>query len=219
MVKVAAPLALIGALGLAACTVGPPSGPSFAAMPGPGKTFEQFQADDARCRQAAMAANGNVTPGEAATQSGLGSAAIGTGLGAAAGALLGAAGGSAAAGAAIGAGAGLLGGGLIGAGTAQASGANMQRNYDVTYAQCMAASGDSVPGPGGPPPGYGGYPGAEGGYGYAPPAYAPPAYAPPVAYGAPVVVAPPPVVGLGFGFGGGWGGWGGYGGYGGWRRW
>jgi hypothetical protein len=208
MLKTAAPLTLAGVLGLAACTVGPPTGPSFAAMPGPGKTFPEFQADDARCRQAAAAANGNVTPGKAAAESGLGSAAIGTGLGAAAGALLGAATGSPAAGAAIGAGAGLVGGGLVGTGTAQESAGNMQRNYDLTYAQCMAASGESVPGPGGPPPGYGGAPaGYPPPYGYAPPV----AYAPPVVYGAPVVVAPP-VVGFGFGWGGGWGGgWG--------RRW
>jgi hypothetical protein len=216
MRRVAASLALAATVGLTACAVAPPSGPSFAAMPGPGKTYQQFQADDFHCRQVASAANGNVSPGQAATQSGLASAAVGTGIGAAAGALLGAAAGSAGAGAAIGAGAGLLGGSLIGAGSAQASAAGMQQNYDVTYAQCMAAAGESVPNPNAPPSGgYGGYPypGAAPAYGYG--------YAPPVAYAAPVVVAPP-VFGLGIGFGGGWGGWGGgWGGRwgGGWRRW
>ncbi len=199
MSKFFTPLALAGAVGLTACTVEPPVGPSFAAMPGQGKTFEQFQADDMRCRQVAAAANGNVTPGQAAAQSAVGSAAVGTALGAAAGALLGAAGGNAGVGAAVGAGAGLLTGGAVGAGSAQMSAAGMQRNYDITYAQCMAASGESVPNPSAPPP-----PAYGGGY-----------YAPPVVYGAPVYVAPP-VMSFGFGWGGGWGGWGG--GWG-WHRW
>ena len=214
MPKYLTPLALASALGLTACTVEPPTGPSFAAMPGQGKTFEQFQGDDMHCRQAAAAANGGVTPGQAATQSAVGSAAVGTALGAAAGALLGAAGGNAGAGAAIGAGAGLLTGGAVGAGSAQVSAAGMQRNYDITYAQCMAASGEGVPNPAAaPPPGYGGYGGGYGGPG----GY----YAPPVMYGAPVYVAPP-IMSFGFGWGGGWGGggWGGGGwGGGGWRRW
>lgn len=214
MVKLATPLALLGALGLSACAVQPPAGPSFAAMPGQGKTYEQFQSDDARCRQTAAAANGNVTPGQGATQSGIASAGVGTAIGAAAGALLGAAAGSPAAGAAIGAGTGLVGGGLVGAGTSQASAASLQHNYDVTYAQCMAAAGDNVPGAGGgPPPGYGGGGAPYGGGGAYGGGYAPSYYAaPPLMYGAPVVVAPP-VVSFGFGWGGGWGG-----GYG-WRRW
>ena len=209
MKTLAAPLALASAIGLSACAVAPPNGPSFAAMPGPGKSFAEFQQDDFRCRQTANAANGNVTPGQAATQSGVGSAIVGTGLGAAAGALLGAAAGNAGAGAAIGAGTGLLAGSAIGADNAQTSAAGMQRNYDVTYAQCMSAAGESVPNPnavapagyGYPPPGYG-Y-----GYGYG--------YAPPVAYAPPVYVAPPIGRGIGFGWGAGWGGgWGG-----GYRRW
>lgn len=202
MMKLAAPFALAGAVGLSACAVAPPSGPSFAAMPGPGKSFTQFQEDDARCRQTAAAANGYVSPGQAATQSGVGSAAVGTGLGAAAGALLGAAAGNAGIGAALGAGTGLLAGGAVGAGNAQMSAAGMQRNFDVTYAQCMAGAGESVPNPSvGPAAGYG--------YGYGPSGYA---YSPPVAYGPPVLIAPPPIIGFGVGFGGGWGGYG-------WRRW
>lgn len=206
MPKYLPPLALAGALGLTACAVEPPVGPSFAAMPGQGKTFEQFQGDDMRCRQAAAASTGGVTPGQAATQSAVGSAAVGTAVGAAAGALLGAAAGNAGVGAAVGAGTGLLAGGAMGSGSAQVSAAGMQRAYDITYAQCMAASGEGVPNPAAaPPPGYGGY-GGYGGY-----------YAPPVVYGAPVYVAPP-VMSFGFGWGGGWGGWGGGWG-GGWRRW
>ncbi len=192
-------VAVAGALGVSACTVAPPDGPSFAAMPGQGKTYVQFRQDDAVCRQTAAAANGNMTPGQGATQSAVGSAAVGTGVGAIAGALLGAAAGNAGAGAALGAGAGLLGGSAVGAGSAQVSADALQRNYDVTYAQCMVAAGESVPNPSGPPPsGYPAYPG----YGYAPPMV----YAPP-----PMIYGPPIGIGLGFGFGGGWGG--------GYRRW
>ena len=135
-------LAFAGLIGLTGCVVPPPSGPSFAAMPGNGKTFAQFTSDDARCRQAASYANGGVTAGQAAAQSGVASAAVGTGLGAAVGALAGAAGGAAGLGAAAGAGAGLLLGSAAGANASQATAANFQRNYDVTYAQCMAAAGE-----------------------------------------------------------------------------
>ena len=189
-------MAAAGALALAGCTVQPPQGPSFAAMPGNGKTYDQFRADDARCRQIALQSNGNVSSAQASTQSAIGTAAIGTALGAAAGALIGSATGQVGAGAAIGAGSGLLAGSAFGAGNAQASGASMQRNYDITYAQCMAAAGEAVPQVGGPA------------YGYAYPAYAP-------AYAYTYAPAYPPPVVVGVGFGGGWYGgsrgyWGGY---------
>jgi uncharacterized protein YcfJ len=181
---VATSSALAGMLGLAACAVQPPAGPSFAAMPGNGKTYEQFQADNARCQQTAQQANGSMTPAQAANQSAVGSAVVGTALGAGAGALIGAAGGAAGAGAAIGAGAGLLAGSAIGANNAQASAASLQRNYDTVYAQCMSAAGDQVPGmsggaaaypPGTYPPGT--YP--PGAYPPPPPGYAYPGYARP----------------------------------------
>jgi hypothetical protein len=51
-------------VGLAsACATGPPTGPSVMVLPGTGKTFEQFQADDAACRQWAAQSVG--TPGGA----------------------------------------------------------------------------------------------------------------------------------------------------------
>ena len=99
-----------------------------------------------------------------------------------------------------------------GAGSTQAAdaGAAAQRTYDISYIQCMVASGDklqsyatnaeAVPGP----------------YAYLPYPYAYPyfgyGYGYPGFFGGPVIA---------FGFGGGWGGWhGGWGGgrYGG-RRW
>ncbi|GAB5095884.1 glycine zipper family protein [Caballeronia sp. LP006] len=131
-------LALSG-LGLSACTV-MPTGPSVMALPGTGKTFDQFRADDASCRQFAFQQTGGVTADQAATNSAVGSAVVGTAIGAAAGAAFG--GGT---GAAIGAGAGLLTGSAVGMGAAQTSGYGVQRRYDYAYLQCMYAAGDRVP--------------------------------------------------------------------------
>ncbi|PCD59539.1 hypothetical protein CN645_22215, partial [Burkholderia sp. IDO3] len=59
-------------------------------------------------------------------------------------------------GAAVGAGAGLLAGSVVGAGAAQGSAYDIQRRYDYAYLQCMYASGNRVPVPGGMSGGYGG---------------------------------------------------------------
>jgi hypothetical protein len=121
-----------------------PSGPSVMVLPGAGKTFEQFQADDAVCRQFA-ARSVETTPGKAAAESTIGGAAAGTVLGAAAGALIGAASGSPATGAAVGAGLGLLGGTAVGAGRGDAYYTSVQGRYDIAYRQCMYANGNQVP--------------------------------------------------------------------------
>src|SRR5262245_6121535 len=113
-----------------------PTGPSVMVLPGSGKPFEQFQVDDNVCRQWALAQCG-MAPGDAATSSGVASAAWGTVLGAGLGAAIGAAAGNPALGAAVGAGSGLFGGSLIGANTAYASGTAVQYRYDVAYQQCM----------------------------------------------------------------------------------
>jgi hypothetical protein len=167
-------------------------------MPGKGKDLQAFQGEDANCRNYAAASIGNGTPQQAANEAAVGSAAVGTALGAAAGALIGSAGGAVGAGAAIGAGAGLLAGSAVGASNAQAAGLGLQQRYDIAYSQCMASSGNSVAAPQAPVVAYG-YP-----------AYAYPAYGYP-AYGYPAYAYPYPAVGLGF-----------YGGYGrgyGYRRW
>ncbi len=142
---VAKSLMILGTLGISACAVQPPTGPQVVAMPGPGKSLDQFQGDDERCRVSGAQAAGPLTPSEGANQSGVGSAVAGTALGAAAGALLGSTGGAVGAGAAIGAGAGLLAGSAVGANAAQESGASIQRVYDVAYVQCMSAAGEKVP--------------------------------------------------------------------------
>lgn len=130
---------------LGGCAVAPPTGPSVVAMPAQGKSFEQFRADDAVCRQFASEQIGGTSPAAAANNSLAGSAAVGTVLGAAAGAAIGAATGNPAAGAAIGAGSGLALGTASGLGAADYAGGSLQRRYDIGYIQCMSAKGESVP--------------------------------------------------------------------------
>ena len=76
---------LVALLMTAACTT-VPSGPGVMVLPGSGKSFDQFRADDFDCRQFASAQTGGTTPSQAATDSGVTSAAVGTVVGAAAGA-------------------------------------------------------------------------------------------------------------------------------------
>ncbi|MDE2007460.1 MAG: glycine zipper family protein [Rhodospirillales bacterium] len=150
------------------------------ALPGKGKDFDTFRQDDAVCRGYAEQQIGYGEPAQAATAAGVGSAAIGTALGAVAGAAIGSVSGQMGAGAAIGGATGLIGGSMVGAGNAQASAGGMQRRYDIAYTQCMYAKGNRVESrPRGY--GYGGY--GYGGYGY--PAYGYPAYPgyPPMYYG------------------------------------
>jgi hypothetical protein len=134
-----APAALV----LSACA-SIPTGPNVMVLPGSGKGFEQFQADDAVCRQWAAQQSGT-TPERAATRSTVSGAAIGTATGAAAGAAIGAAAGSPATGAAVGAGVGLAGGTAIGAGYAGSAHMTVQQRYDVGYMQCMYAKGNQIP--------------------------------------------------------------------------
>lgn len=127
------------ALLVAGCTT-MPTGPSVMVLPGSGKTFAQFRADDAECRSYALASVGGRTPGEVAETSGVKSAVVGTAVGAAAGAALGGH-----EGVGVGAGTGLLIGGLAGTESAAASGYGLQRRYDVHYVQCMYSKGHQVP--------------------------------------------------------------------------
>jgi uncharacterized protein YcfJ len=130
-----------GTLLMTACAV-VPTGPSMPAMPGSRKAFDQFQIDDAQCRQVALNRSG--PPSDAAAQAGVGSAVAGTAIGAAVGALIGGSDG-----AAVGAGLGLLTGSAVGANNAYAAGATTQQVYDTAYFQCMYALGNRVPVPAG----------------------------------------------------------------------
>ena len=130
---------LVALLAVAGCAT-IPNGPSVMAMPGTGKNFDQFRADDADCRQFALSQVGGATANDAAIESGVKSAAVGAAVGALAGAAMGGH-----QGAGVGAGVGLLAGSASGAGAGQASGYGLQRRYDHAYIQCMYAKGDRVP--------------------------------------------------------------------------
>jgi hypothetical protein len=166
------PLAiLIPMLLLNACTT-EPLGPTVPVMPAPGKPFDAFQNDQALCKQ--FASNQIQGGAQQANNRQVGTAVIGTLLGAGLGAAIG--GGR---GAAIGAGAGALGGTAVGTGPAAQAQYSLQQQYDLAYSQCMYTRGNQVPGfqPAGPP----GYPPPPPGYSPAyppPPGYAP-GYPPP----------------------------------------
>jgi hypothetical protein len=130
----------IGLLALAGCAT-TPSGPSVMVLPGSGKSFDQFRADDFECRQYAHGGSGGKTPDQAASESGLNTAAVGAVVGAAAGAAIGRSGHAAAAGAGI----GTAGGALAGTGTAAHSARTVQGRYDIAFQQCMYAKGHQIP--------------------------------------------------------------------------
>ena len=138
-------LALMPALALSACAVAPPSGPTVVAMPGQGKSLAQFQQDDASCRNYAQSKTPNAGQASANAQNSAATSAVaGTLIGAAAGAALGAIGGNAGLGAGIGAGVGLAGGAAAGSNNTQAAADSLQGSYDVAYAQCMVANGETI---------------------------------------------------------------------------
>jgi hypothetical protein len=150
------------ALALLAGCAQEPMGPTVQVMPGPNKPFQVFQEDDAVCRQFAQRQSAGVA--EQGNNAQLGTAVLGTVLGAGLGAAIG--GGR---GAAIGAGAGALGGTAVGSNQAGRGQMTAQQFYNNAYSQCMYSKGNQVPGyvaatapppgpPPGPPPSYQPYP-------------------------------------------------------------
>jgi hypothetical protein len=122
---------LVCLVGLTAC-VSAPQGPRVAVMPTPGKPLELFAAEDQYCRGYAQQSIGSDTRGETA----VGSAVVGT--------LLGAAVGSAMSGrhynnTGAGAATGLMMGTMIGAGNSAEDGRSAQQRYDIAYEQCMVS--------------------------------------------------------------------------------
>jgi uncharacterized protein YcfJ len=136
-------IAVGSAMLLCAGCVTTPTGPTVKVMPGPEKSFEQFQADDAVCRQWSLQQAGN--PQTAAVQGTTTGAAIGTVVGAGLGAAIGAVAGHPGTGAAICAGGGLLGGTALGVNAGQSATFAAQRRYDRAYEQCMYAKGNDTP--------------------------------------------------------------------------
>lgn len=127
------------ALAVSACTT-VPTGPSRLALPGTGKSFEQFNDDDKTCRTYSLNQSNGVSASQAGNDSFAKSAAVGTAVGAVLGAAVG--GGE---GAAIGAGTGLLVGSAAGSDAAAESSYTVQQRYDNAYVQCMYAKGHKVP--------------------------------------------------------------------------
>ena len=163
MKHVKASVVAVTTLALLAGCATQPMGPTVSVMPAPGKPFGVFQEDDAICRN--FAQQNSAGAAEQGNSQQVGTAIIGTVLGAGLGAAIG--GGR---GAAIGAGAGALGGTAVGANAAARGTYTAQQLYNNAYTQCMYSRGNQVPG-------------------YAPPpSAAPPGYPPPPPPGAP----PPP---------------------------
>jgi hypothetical protein len=160
MLKKITGLALMPLLALGACTAAVPTQPTVVAMPGQGKSWDQFQADQATCRDYAasqMPDSGQVAVGT--HNNSVATSAAGTLIGAGVGAALGSLAGNVGAGAAVGAGAGLLGGAAVAGNNTQATADSLQGRYDVAYAQCMVGHGESIQQPmapvyAAPPPGY-----------------------------------------------------------------
>lgn len=136
-------MALVLAVAAGCATM--PDGPSVRVLPTPGKSFEQFLAEDSVCRRYAEHQLG-MSAQDTANQNTATSAVVGTMVGAGVGAALGALGGDAGTGAAIGGGTGLLFGAASGSESGRAYGYEAQRRYDNTYVQCMYAKGNQVPG-------------------------------------------------------------------------
>jgi hypothetical protein len=137
--RAAALAALAFALVGAGCAV-IPSGPSTMALPGSGRSFAQFRADEDACRRFALDRIGGQTAQRAANDSTAAGAIIGAAVGAAAGAAIGGS-----SGAGVGAGTGLVIGTVAGSAAGAGTGYDAQRRYDQAYVQCMYASGHKVP--------------------------------------------------------------------------
>jgi len=117
-----------------------PTAPNVMALPGTGRTFDEFRADDAYCRGYAFQQIGGRSREELAGAAAVQSAAVGAAVGAVAGAAIDGRGGAGA-----GAGMGLIVGSAAGAEAARGAVRGSQRHYDHAYVQCMYARGHRVP--------------------------------------------------------------------------
>ena len=159
-------LVTVAAAILSGC-VTPPMGPTVYVAPGRNKSPDAFARDEQICEDYA----GQRTAGqaEAANNRAVGSALIGTALGAGLGAAVG--GGH---GAGIGAASGAVVGSAVGANQSNRAQYSLQQRYDIAYAQCMQSHGNSPQGYPSYGPGYGPGYGPPPGYPPPPPGYPPP---------------------------------------------
>jgi len=133
-------MAMLAVLPFAAGCASLPSAPNVMALPGTGKSFDEFRADDRVCRDYAFQQIGGKAREEAARDAAIRDAAVGTAIGAVAGAVIGGR-----SGAGVGAGTGLIVGSVAGSESGRIAGYGSQRQYDHAYAQCMYAKGHRVP--------------------------------------------------------------------------
>jgi hypothetical protein len=110
-------------------------------LPGTGKSFDQFRFDDNECRQFALNSLGGKDANQAMEDSGVKSAAVGAAVGALAGAALTRSGHGAVAGAGLGG----AGGAIAGTGAGSQSAHTVQGRYDIAYQQCMYTKGNQIP--------------------------------------------------------------------------
>jgi len=136
-------LSAVVATVLAGCAA-TPMGPTVQVMPGPGRSFDTFQNDQAYCKN--YAAGQVQGQAEAANNQAVGGAVLGTVVSAGLGAAVGSAFGNAGGGAAIGAASGAAMGTGIGASNTQMAQMGIQQQYDNAYSQCMYSKGNQVAG-------------------------------------------------------------------------
>lgn len=132
-------LSIVALAVLATACASLPSGPEVMALPGTGRSFDDFRNDDIVCRDYAMRQIGGPARERSANTAVVSSAAVGAAVGALAGAAIGGRDG-----AGVGAGTGLIVGGLAGTEGGQSLRGG-QRQYDHAYVQCMYGKGHRVP--------------------------------------------------------------------------
>lgn len=129
--------------------VTPPMGPTIPASPAPNKPWAAYQQDEQVCED--YASQRVAGQADTANNRAIGSALIGTALGAGLGAAVG--GGR---GAAVGAASGAVVGTAVGANQSGHAQYSLQQRYNIAYGECMTSHGDTVqwaPGYPYPPPG------------------------------------------------------------------
>ncbi len=129
----------VPALLLAACAT-TPMGPTVQVLPGANKPFEAFQQDQDACKQYAQSQVAGQA--DASNERAVGTAALGTLLGAGLGAAVGNH-----QGAGVGAAAGAIVGSSSGANGSAYGQRSIQVQYNNAFVQCMYAKGNQVPGP------------------------------------------------------------------------
>jgi hypothetical protein len=144
--------ALVAISTLSGCVVAPtgPQGPSMAVLPGTGKTFADFKADDKECRQFASDSIGGPKSAAGEAAKALGITAVGAALGAAVGGAIGGThterhGYGVPVNAQTGTAIGVAGGAATAMNTHNQDANNDQVRYDHAYVECMYANHERVP--------------------------------------------------------------------------